>query len=279
MPIPVQTPADLAPGSDVKELTAHRHHQLVDLSELWRYRELLWFLALRDIQVRYKQTALGALWAMIQPLAMMVVLSYVLRRFLGQAELADPIFLYAGLLPWTFFATAVTASASSLVVNADMLRKIYFPRLLVPLASVGAPLVDFAVAFAVLGGLMLWFGVAPGWSILLLPLLLISAIIAALALGVLMSALSVTYRDFRYVVPFLVSIGYFLSGTMFDVEQAHWLFHLNPISGVIAGFRAAVLDTGFPWLAWGISTISGVFWLLVGLAYFAGAQRRFADVV
>lgn len=247
--------------------------------ELWRYRELLWFLALRDVQVRYKQTALGAMWAIIQPFMMMVVLSYVLKHYLGRAEESDPIFLYAGLLPWTFFAGAVIAATNSLITNADMLRKIYFPRILIPIASIGASVVDFVIAFGLLIVMMVWYGVGVSWQLALVPLLLLTAVIAALGIGILMSALSVAYRDFRYVVPFLVSIGFFLSGVMYKVDQVHWAMHLNPMSGTIAGFRAAVLCHDINWSAWGISACSAVVCLVMGLVYFARTQRQFADVI
>lgn len=269
----------LVRGPSAREIRPRRGWQPLDWRELWRYRELLWFLALRDVQVRYKQTALGALWAVIQPLGMMVVLSFVLSRLLGQDKVADPIFLYAALLPWTFFAATVTASSNSLISNADMLRKIYFPRLLVPIAAIGAPLVDFAIALVVLAALMLWYGVDVTWQLALLAPLMLTVIVASAGVGVFMAAVTVTYRDFRYVVPFLISVGFFLSGVIYDAGSMHWMMHLNPMSGTIAGFRAAVLGSELNWVAWGISAAVAVALLVMGLTYFARSQRRFADVI
>ncbi len=179
--------------------------QPINLSKLWRFRELLWFLALRDIQVRYKQTVLGVAWALVQPIALMIALTAV-RQFILGGE-ADPVFVFAAILPWTFFAASVTGSTNSLVANAHMLRKIYFPRLLIPVAAVGAPLVDFGIAFLVLIAMMLlpWFGVALTWQ---LALLVVATAIAALGVGIALSALTVAYRDFRYVVTLLVQLWF-----------------------------------------------------------------------
>jgi lipopolysaccharide transport system permease protein len=181
----------LPPASVETRLTPHRRWQLPALAHLWQYRELLGFLSLRDIQVRYKQTVLGALWAVMQPVAMMIVLT-ALRSIMGNGGDQIPVFIFAALLPWTFFAASVTASTNSLVTNAHMLRKIYFPRLIIPVAAIGAPLLDFAIAFGVLAAIMWWFNVAFTFQLLLLPILIVTTLIAALGVGVMLSALTVT---------------------------------------------------------------------------------------
>ena len=193
-----------------------RGWQIIQISKLWCSRELLAFLAWRDIKVRYKQTSLGVLWAVLQPFVMMVVLSIFFGRVIDinmedkTSGIPYPIFLYAGLLPWIFFSAAVTASTNSLVSNANMLRKVYFPRLIMPLSSVGVPLMDYMVAFGVLLGLMGWYEVVPTSQLLLLPLFVLVTIVAALGVGIGLSGLTVSYRDFRYVVPFMLQVWFFV---------------------------------------------------------------------
>ncbi len=266
----------------MRVIEPRRSGALSDLSKLWRYREMLGFLALRDIQVRYRQSVLGAAWAVIQPLGLMVVITLV-RKLLGIGTGADPVLIFAGLLPWTFFSAGITASTNSLVNNAGMLRKVYFPRLVLPISALGAPLMDLLVALGVLGGLMAWFGIAWNLQLLLLPLLVLSAMVAALGFGVLLSALTVTYRDFRHVVPFLVQLLFFVTPVIYtaaDVPEHHrWLLGLTPIGGVIEAFRAAILNQPLDWTAWASSLQFGLLSLLVGVCYFLRAERRFADVV
>ncbi len=262
---------------------------IVDWATLWRYRELLAFLALRDIKVRYKQTVLGAVWAVIQPFVMMVVLSIFFGRVIDinmedkTSGIPYPVFLYSGLLAWTFFAGAVTSCTNSLVSNANMLRKVYFPRLIVPLASVGVSLVDYIVAFSVLVGLMFWYQVEPTAQIMLVPLFVLVTIIAALGVGIGLSGLTVSFRDFRYVVPFMLQIWFFATPVIWPVtivdESYHWLLRLNPMGGTIEALRAAVLGTPIDWAALAISAGMAALVLLVGVAYFGQAERRFADVV
>lgn len=269
-----------------------RRGTTVDVPELVGYRDLLWLLALRDIQVRYKQTALGAAWAVLQPLAMMVVFTFVFGRFMNIAARVDvpyPIFAYAGLLPWTFFAASVNGSSNSLVANAALLRKVYFPRLIMPLAALGAPLVDYTVALVVLGGLMAYFHVALTWQLLLLPVLVGSAIIAALAVGLLLSALTVSYRDLRHVTPFLLQVWLFVTPVIYplpiapryagSVDVAHLAMNLNPMAGTISAFRAAVLGTPIDGSAWCVSLGVSLLILAGALKLFAANERRFADVV
>lgn len=261
--------------------------QSIDLERLWRFRDLLWILALRDIQVRYKQTILGAAWAILQPLVTMIVLTTFFGRFLGVADKTDgipyPIFLYAGLLPWTLFTSAVTASSQSLVGNANLLRKVYFPRLLLPAASIGASLIDYAFSFLVLLAMMAWYQIGLTASILLLPLLVLNTIVAALGVGVLLAALTVSYRDFRFVVPFLLQIWFFVTPVVYPVNVLpSWLrelLALNPMQGTIEAFRAVVLGRSIDVPLWSVAAATSILCLMAGVAYFARTERRFADVV
>ena len=263
-------------------LRPRRGWQMPALARLWQYRELLGFLSLRDIQVRYKQTLLGAFWAVLQPLAMMVALT-ALRTIMGMGGPQVPVLIFAALLPWTFFAASVTASTNSLVANSHMLRKIYFPRLIVPVAAVGAPLLDYGIAFGVLAAMMWWFEVAFTWELLLLPLLVVTTMIAALGVGVMLSALTVRYRDFRYVVTLLIQLWFFATPVIYSVgempEQYQWLMMLNPMGGTIEAFRAAVMGTPIDFVAWAVSAQVALLCLLLGLIYFGRAERKFADVV
>ncbi len=265
---------------------------VVDLPELLRYRDLLWLLGLRDIQVRYKQTALGAGWAILQPLAMMIVFTFVFGRYMNVASKVDvpyPIFAYAGLLPWTFFAAAAAASSNSVIANAAMLRKIYFPRLILPLAAVGAPLLDYLVASFVLGGLMAYFHVMITWRLLLLPALVVSTLLAAVGVGLFLSALTASYRDLRHVIPFLLQVWMFITPVIYPlpvarhyvgpVDVTHMVMNLNPMSGTISAFRAAVLGTPIDYAAWCVSLGVSLLVLAVGLSLFARSERRLADIV
>jgi len=271
----------------VRVLRPRRGWQRIDLAELWRYRDLLVALALRDVQVRYKQTALGVAWAVIQPLVTMVVFSVLFGQLLNLAQHTDgvpyPIFLFAGLLPWTFFSATVTASSNALVNNAAMIQKVYFPRLLMPIAAAGAPLIDYAVASVVLLGMMAWYGVTVSWPMLLLPALAASTVLPALGVGVLVAGLNVSYRDFRHVVPFLIQVWFYLTPVLVPVSVAppryQWLVHLNPLAGTISAFRSAVLGTPIDLGAWSVSLASSLGFAAVALAYFSRAERRFADVI
>jgi len=263
-------------------LQPRRRWSVSELAKLWRHRELLGFLALRDIKVRYKQTLLGAFWAVLQPVAMMVALT-ALRTIMGMGGKQIPVFIFAALLPWTFFSASVTASTNSLVTNAHMLRKIYFPRLIVPVAAVGAPMLDYTISFAVLAAMMWWFQVAFTWELLFLPLLIFSTVIAALGVGVMLSALTVKYRDFRYVVTLLVQLWFFATPVIYCVQEIplryQWMMMLNPMGGTIEAFRAVVLGTPIDFVAWAVSAQVAVLCLLLGLVYFHRAERKFADVV
>jgi lipopolysaccharide transport system permease protein len=257
------------------------------LRELWEFRELLYFLTWRDIKVRYKQTILGASWAIIQPVMTMVVFNL----FFGQLAkvpsdgLPYPIFSYAALVPWTFFSSSVTLSSNSLVGNAQLIKKIFFPRLIMPIASVLGTLVDFLLAFAVLIGMMFAYGYFPTAAILWIPLFTLLAFVTALGVGLWLSALNVEYRDIRYAVTFLMSLWQFASpvvysSTLINNPLLRTLYGLNPMVGVIDGFRWSLLgktDAPGPMIA--ISAVVAVLILVTGAFYFRRMERNFADVV
>lgn len=257
----------------------------LDLKELWAYRELLWVLTERDIKVRYKQTVLGAAWAVIQPLMLMVVFSVFFGKLAKMPSdgIPYPIFAYCALLPWTFFANALASSAGSVVGSANLISKVYFPRLIIPLASIGSWLVDFLIATVILLGLMLYYGVGWGWNLLAAPLLLLAVMFAALGVGTLLAALTVAYRDFRYVIPFLIQFWMFATPVVYPASLVpphwRWLIELNPMTGLIEGFRSAFLGRSFDLGALGISVVVSVVVLLVAVAYFERVERRFADIV
>jgi lipopolysaccharide transport system permease protein len=256
-------------------------------SELWLYRELLYFLTWRDVKIRYKQTVLGAAWAILQPFMTMVVFSLIFGRLAGLGAKTGgvpyPVYVYAGLLPWTFFAGAITNSANSLVGSANLVTKVYFPRLIIPLAAAGAGLVDLAVSFVVLLGLMLYYGIVPSWELVFLPLFLIGVLGTATGVASILSALTVTYRDFQYVVPFLVQLWMFVTPVIYPPtlvpEKWRWLLALNPMAGLIDGFRAALLARPLDWPQIGIALAASAILFLAGAAYFHQGERRFADVI
>lgn len=227
MELELAPPPEHAVGESVAPsvtvITPPRGWQLLNVRELWQYRELLMFLTWRDVMVRYKQTVLGAVWAILQPAMMMVVFSVFLGQMarVDSGDLPYPVFVYAGLLPWTFFATAISNAGNSVVGSAQMVSKIYFPRLLIPFAAVAAALVDFLIAFLLLAALMLYYGIRPGWGMLLVPLVLALTVLAAVGVGALLSALNVAYRDFKYTIPFLVQIWMFATPTVYMNVEGH----------------------------------------------------------
>lgn len=259
--------------------------RMLDLKELWAYRELLWVLTQRDIKVRYKQTVLGATWAVIQPVFSMVVFTVIFGNLVKVPSEGYPyaIFVYAALLPWTFFANAVGTSGGSLLGSAHLISKVYFPRLIIPLASVGGGLVDFAISFGVMLALMLYFGV--GWSINLLaiPFLTVAVIFTALGIGTFLSALTVAYRDFRYVVAFLMQIWMYATPVVYPAsvvpEAWRWALFLNPMAGLIEAFRSAFLAKPFDTTGLAISFSVALALFLIGVAYFEKVERRFADII
>ena len=255
--------------------------------DLWRYRELFYFLAWRDILVRYKQTSIGILWAVLRPFLTMLVFTLVFGKLakLPAGDAPYPILVFAALLPWQFFSNAFTEAGNSLISNANMISKVYFPRLVIPSSAVIVSFVDFLISFAIMAGLMAWYGYLPDWKILALPLFVFMAFAAAMGAGLWIAALNVKYRDFRYIIPFVVQIGLYVSPVGFSSsivpEQWRLLYSLNPMVGVIDGFRWALLGGNtplyWPGLLLSLGLIIGL--LITGILYFRKTERRFADLI
>jgi lipopolysaccharide transport system permease protein len=258
---------------------------LIDLMELWRYRELLYFLTWRDIKVRYKQTVLGILWFILQPFSQLVIFSIIFGRVakLDSEGYPYPIFLYAGLLPWMFFAQALQRSGESVYRGRNIFTNVYFPRLILPMASVGACLVDFAVSFVILLGLMVYYGVAPGPEILMVLPLVICTIFTALGVGALISALNTAYRDFRFISTYMIRMWKWVTPVIYSVTVVpkgwRWALSLNPMSGIIDSYRSAILGKPFAWGNLGISMAVAVLGFLAGAMVFRRLERQFADIV
>jgi lipopolysaccharide transport system permease protein len=281
-------PACREAGDDLPETVIERKRgwHLVDLPELWRYRELLAFLVWRDVKVRYKQTVLGVAWAVLQPLATMAVFVGFLGRVAAAPEgaMPYPLFVFAGLLPWTFFSNAVSAASQSVVGNQNLVTKVYFPRLVIPISAAGASLVDFAVSLGMLAILMFVYRVLPGTGVLAVPFILLLLGTAAVGVGTLLAALTVAYRDFRYVVPFGVQLWMFATPTIYlqaDAlgERARALLPLNPAYGLISAFRQALLGQPIDTYALAVSGTVSVALLIVGSHYFRRVERGFADII
>ena len=256
-------------------------------NDLWRFRELFLFLAWRDILVRYKQTSIGLAWSLIRPFLTMIVFTVIFGRLakLPSEGVPYPILVYAGMLPWQFFATSFTDASNSLLNNSNMLTKIYFPRLIIPVSTVIVNLVDFLISFIILVGLMIWYHFAPSWSILFLPLFLILAILTALGAGIYVAALNVKYRDFKYIVPFVVQFGLYISPVGFssNVVPDKWrlLYSINPMVGIIDGFRWSILGgDSHIFLPGMIISIAFIFFLFIfGIIYFRKTEKSFADII
>jgi lipopolysaccharide transport system permease protein len=254
--------------------------------DLWRYRELFGFLAWRDILVRYKQTAIGIAWALLRPLLTMVIFTVVFGKVanLPSGPLPYAILVGAAMLPWQFFSNALSESSQSLVSNSNLISKVYFPRLILPASAVVVSLVDFAISFAILIGLMIWYSYAPGWHVLALPVFVVLAFLAALGPGLFITALNVKYRDFRFITPFIVQFGLFISPVGFrtSVVPEEWrlVYSLNPMVGVIDGFRWCLGDsTGLDIPCLALSLASAVLLLIIGIRYFRKMERGFADII
>ena len=256
-----------------------------EVQELWAYRELLLVLTQRDLKVRYKQTVIGAGWALIQPVLTMVLFTIVFGRLaqIPSDGYPYPVFVYAALLPWTFFASAVGSAGNSMVGSANLVTKIYFPRLIIPLASAGSWLIDFLIASIILLVLMLWYGVGFTLNLLAVPFLVVALLLTALGAGTFLAALIVSYRDFRYVIPFMLQFWMFASPVVYSgslvPEGWRWLLFLNPMSGVIDGFRSAFLGKPFEPLALTLSMAMALLFFIGGVWYFRHVQNRFADVI
>jgi lipopolysaccharide transport system permease protein len=258
-----------------------------ELRELWNYRELLYLLVWRDVKVRYKQTVFGAGWAILQPLMTMVVFTVIFGGFAkidAPNGLPYPIFSFAALLPWGYFSQAITRSSGSLVGSSNLVSKVYFPRLIIPIAAAIAPAVDFAVSSLVLLAMMIWYGIVPTWGVLLLPVFLFLAFLTALSVGLWLTALNVKYRDVGHTIPFLVQIWMYASPVVYPVELVpdNWrlVYGLNPMVGVIEGFRWGLLGRGAPDFGLMAVSLGAVVVLLVGgVVYFRKTERVFADVI
>ncbi len=259
--------------------------KLVSLKDLWAYRELLFFLTWRDVKVRYKQTALGAAWAILQPLFMMIIFTIFFGRLAGvdSAGIPYPLFALAGLVPWTFFSNAITASGNSLVGSANLITKVYFPRLIVPAAAMLAGLVDFALAFLLFCVLMVYYGVPPTAHVLFLPVLVLLTALFALGVGTWFAALNVKYRDVRFALPFLIQIWLFVSSVILPSSALgpkwRWILMFNPMSGIIEGYRSALFGLPFDWTAIGIAAAITFVVLIYAIYSFARVERSFADII
>ncbi|MEN9403981.1 MAG: hypothetical protein RL091_2684 [Verrucomicrobiota bacterium] len=254
--------------------------------DLWRYRELLGFLAWRDIKVRYKQTVLGVLWALIQPAVTLAVFSFIFGKLAGMpsGSVPYPLMVLAGLLPWQLFSAAFSNASGSLVSNTHLISKVYFPRLIVPLSSVAVALIDFCIVLVLLAALCIWWQFVPDWRIIFLPLFVVLTLVTAIGTGLWLTALTVKYRDFRFVVPFLLQVGLFLSPVGFSTTNLPtWrqLYSLNPMVGAIDGFRWCVLrgEPALDPLNLGISVVMSALLLFTGLWYFRRMERGFADII
>lgn len=280
-------PAAVGPAArkaDVRVIAPRRGALGVDPGELWRYRELLYFLVWRDLKSRYKQTVLGAGWAIIRPVMSMVVFSAV---FGGLAKMPSdgvpyPIFVYAGLLPWTLFSGAVSLAGVSLITQRGLLTKVYFPRVYIPASCIGVVLVDFLLGAGVYAAIMLYYGHLPGASLMLAPLLLAVLLLLAMGMGLLLAAVTVTYRDFQSIIPFMMQTWMYLSPVVYPTalvpERFRWLLLLNPMTGVIGAFRSCLLNHPIDWAALGVASCGSVVIFGLGLVYFSRAERRFADI-
>jgi lipopolysaccharide transport system permease protein len=255
--------------------------------DLWRYRELFFFLAWRDILVRYKQTVIGIVWALARPMLTMIVFTLVFSKLakLPSEGVPYPILVFAALLPWQFFSSAFSGAGDSLVSNAGMISKVYFPRLVIPASAVIVAFVDFLISFAILIGLMVWYGFAPNLRMLTLPLFTLVAFAAAMGAGLWIAALNVKYRDFRIIVPFVVQFGLYISPVGFSStivpEKWRLLYSMNPMVGVIDGFRWAILggDTRLYWPGFLLSLTLVLVILVTGIFYFRKTEKTFADVI
>jgi lipopolysaccharide transport system permease protein len=259
----------------------------LNLRDLWAYRELLYFLTWRDIKVRYKQTLLGATWAILQPLLTMLIFTVLFGRLAGFGLLTGgvpyPLFAFAGLLPWTFFSSAITSSGNSVVNSAHLITKVYFPRMIIPAAAVGAALVDFANGLLLLVVLMFYYRVTPTSNLFLLPVLIVLTALLALGVGMWLSALNVKYRDIRFTIPFLVQVWMFVSPIIYPSglipARFRWLFSLNPLTGIIDGYRSALFGHQINWQELGISASIAFVLFIFALYAFRRMERDFADII
>ena len=277
--------SNLPNGAPVVRIRPASGWRAVDFAGLWEYRELVYYMVWRDVIVRYKQTMLGVGWALIQPLAAMVVFTVIFGRLaqLPSDGVPYPVFTMAALVPWQLFSSAFSGAANSVVGNAGVISKVYFPRLIVPLAAVASTVVDFVVSLALLAGLMTWYGVAPSTNVIFLPLFAAIALLTALSAGLWTAALNVKYRDVRYLLPYVLQLWLFLSPVAYSVSlvpaKYQWLYSLNPLTGVIQGFRWALFGGADPWGLLIGSTLAATLLLIGGLFYFRRAEDEFSDFI
>jgi lipopolysaccharide transport system permease protein len=259
--------------------------QTVDLTEAYVYRELLAFLIWRDVKIRYRQTLLGGLWAILQPFIAMLIFSFIFNRLAHVQSDGPPykLFAYAGLAPWTFFSTSVTQSSNSLLANHQLVSKVYFPRIFIPLGAIGALLVDLVLSLGLFAVMMLYYHWPLTWAVLWLPLFTLGALLAAAGTGLTLSALNVSFRDVKYAVPFMVQMGLFVTPVIYPPHYIpdHWQFllGLNPMAGVVIGFRHALLGSPISWDVVGMSLTVSVFLFISGLLIFRRMENRFADII
>jgi len=257
----------------------------IDLHELWNYRELLYTFTWRDVKIRYKQTALGFLWAILQPLCMMLIFTVFFGRLAKMPSdgIPYPLFVLAALLPWTLFAEGITRSTSSMITNANIMTKLYFPRLIMPFSGILSPVVDFVFSFLILIVMMVVYGFTPTLNVVFLPLFILLALATSLGIGLWLSALNVQYRDFQYTIPFLIQLGLFASPVVYPAslvpESVRFLYGLNPMAGVIEGFRWTLLGTEMPGAMILVSVGVVVILLISGAFYFRKMEQYYADVV
>lgn len=276
---------DNLPDVPLVTIEPNKAWSALELRDLWAFRELLYFLTWRDVKVRYKQTVLGIAWAVIQPLFTMLIFTLFFGRLAGvpSDNIPYPIFAYAGLLPWTFFANAISNSGNSLVGSAHLITKVYFPRMIIPGAAVAAGMVDFAIAFVILILLMIYYGVMVTWSLLMFPVVVALTTLLALGVGMWLSALNVKYRDVRFALPFLIQLWMFVSPVIYPASflplKWRWLLALNPMTGIIEAYRSSLFGRSFNWAALAISSaMTGA--LLIYASYaFRRMEKSFADIV
>src|SRR5215213_449513 len=273
------------PAEPLVVIQPTKRWSILSFKDIWAYRELLFFLTWRDVKVRYKQTALGAAWAILQPLFMMIIFTIFFGRLAGVASsgIPYPLFALAGLAPWTFFSNSITASGSSLVGSANLITKVYFPRLLVPAAAMLAGLVDFLLAFMMLCLLMVYYRVSLTAQVLFLPVLILLTALFSLGVGTWMSALNVKYRDVRFALPFIIQLWLFVSSVILPStsvpQKWRWLLMLNPMSGIIEGYRSALFGLPFDWPALGMAAVLTLLVLLYSFYAFSRVERSFADII
>ena len=273
------------PEKPLITITPSRGWVALNLADIWAHRELLYFLTWRDIKIRYKQTALGALWAVIQPLFPMLIFTLFFGRLAKMPSDGIPysVFTYAALLPWTYFASAVGNSSNSVVGSSNLITRVYFPRMIIPGSAVLAALVDFAIAFVLLACLMAWHRIAPTVSVLMLVPLIALVTLLALGLGMLLAGFTVKYRDFRYALPFVIQVWMFATPVIYPASLVpakwRWVLALNPLTGIIEGFRSALFERPFDWNSLAFSTVFTVFMLIYAAYSFRRQERIFADVI